>query len=126
MGTFWIWLAICGLFTFFYFRQKWNVLLAIITAISYIGLSIYVLNYPPTNVTAGTLLHQILILIFAGAGISMFIMWFRNRDRFIDENGKSELTEEQQEERRLASKSPMQMSENEYKAYLRSRRQRVR
>jgi hypothetical protein len=126
MTTFWILLCLASVLTYFYFKQKWNVALAVVTSASWLAMMIFTLTTPPVDISVGSYLQEVLILIFTGAAIIMLIMWFRNRDRFIDENGKSELTEEQREERRLASKSPMQMSENEYKAYLRTRRRRAR
>jgi hypothetical protein len=123
MNTFLLILGVCGLLEFFYFKQKWNVLLAIITAVSWLGLMVYTLTNPPVNITAGSWLQEVLMLVFLGMATVNLYMWFRNRDNKFSENGRSEFTEEEEKTRQVSRKSPMQMSENEYKAYLRSRRQ---
>lgn len=122
MGTFWVLLAVAGLLTYFYFKQKWNVLWAIITGIMWIVISFYVLANPPTGIVLGSFIHNGLISIFAGAGISVFFLWFRNKDNKFSDTGKSEFTESEEQERNPKNKSMMNMSETEYKAYLRSRR----
>lgn len=122
MNTFFILLCACGILEFFYFKQKWNVLLTIITAMSWIGLMVYIIVSPPVDIPVGSYLQEVLILVFLGMAVVNLYMWFRNRDRFMDDNGKSELTDEETESRKSYRKSPMQMSRMEYKAYLKGKR----
>jgi hypothetical protein len=128
MGTFWILLAVCGLLEYFYFKQKWNVLLSIITAVSWLGLMTYTLTNPPTNIIAGSFLQELLILVFLGGAFFNLYMWFRNRDSKFSDTGKSEYTESEERERNVNSgnRSLMSMNETEYKAYIRSKRRTTR
>ena len=124
--TYWILLALASMLTFFYFRQKWNVLFAIITAFSWVGILVFTLTNPPTDIAQGTLLHDILLLVYAGMAITMLIMWFRNKGNIVDDRGNSEMTPEETERRNANYQSPMSMSETQYKAYLRGLRTRRR
>lgn len=41
----------------------------------------YNLNYPPTNIAVGSIIHEWLTLVFVIVAIAVMYMWFRNRAR---------------------------------------------
>ena len=80
MVTFWILLALAGLLSWFSLRHI-NVLLALSSSMAWLTLMGYNLNYPPTNITQGSTLHEWLTLVFVVLAITMIFWWFRTRGR---------------------------------------------
>jgi hypothetical protein len=117
-------LALSCALTWFYWKQKWNALWAIITGFAWLATCFYVASNPPTNVTTGSFVHQVILVILLGAGITIFFLWLRNRDNRMSDTGRSEYTQAEENARRPSNKSPLAMNETEYKAYLRTRRAR--
>ncbi len=76
--TFWILLVLAGWMTFISLRHS-NLLLSLGAGIFWFSLMAYNLNYPPTNITQGSIVHEWLTMGFVIIGIAVIFMWFRTR-----------------------------------------------
>lgn len=105
--TFWILMVLATVLTYFSFRYR-NIALSLASTLSWFGLWVYNLSYPPTNITAGSLTYDILFytLLIMAAGV-MVMYWF-NRQR-----GYTGYPEGQQPEE--PPKGLMDLSEDEYR-----------
>ena len=78
--TFWILMTLAGWLTFLCLRNS-NLLLSLGAGIAWFSLMAYNLTNPPTNITAGSIVHEWLTMGFFILGIAVILMWFRTRGR---------------------------------------------
>jgi large-conductance mechanosensitive channel len=119
--TFWILLVIAIVISLVSF--KWfNVLISVCAAIAWLVLMAYNLTNPPTGITAGTFIHEGLTLIFIGMAIAILLIGVRNRNSLSENNfNRTQEENEENNRERVQSRSIMDYSNAEYKAYLRGR-----
>lgn len=127
--TFWILLSTAGFLTIMSLRY-YNLILSFAASLGWIALWMYNLNYPPANIAVGTTLHEVLVYTFIIMAIATIYMYFRNRGRAsIGAGGGNESGNRAELSGRAIRYSPpslMEMSPEEYKAYIRSRVRRRR
>lgn len=121
--TFWILLATAGFLTVMSLRHYY-LMLSFSAALGWIALWMYNLNYPPTNITIGSTLHEVLVYTFIMMAIATMYMYFRNRGR--TSAGTSGSGGGESGASPPSAPSLMDMSPEQYKAYIRSRVRRQR
>lgn len=128
--TFWILLVLAGWVSFLSLRHR-NLLLSLGAAIMWLALMAYNLTNPPTNITQGSTIHEWMTMAFIIVAIAVVYMFFYTRGRTESTTrisaGEGEvLARSSKQEGVTATKSLMDMSPDEYKAYIRTRVRRRR
>ena len=76
--TYWVLLAIAGFLTLLSLRHH-NILFSLSGMLGWIGVWAYNLNYPPTNITVGTFMHDVLTYTYIMMAIAVMYIFFRGR-----------------------------------------------
>lgn len=78
--TFWILLAVAGFLTWLSLK-KYNLLFSLCGSMGWLAVWAYNLSHPPTGVTTGTFLHDLLTYTFILMAIAVMFIYFGNRGR---------------------------------------------
>ena len=78
--TFWILLVLAGFLTILSMRY-YNILFSFGGMLGWIAVWVYNLNSPPTGITVGTFLHDVLTYTFIIMAIAVMYIYFRNRGK---------------------------------------------
>jgi magnesium-transporting ATPase (P-type) len=115
--TFWILLAIAGFLTFISLKF-YNLLFSFVACLAWIGIWAYNLSYPPTNITAGTFVHEVLTYVFIILAITVMLLYFRTRSKNLSNSRNGidiETITADKNSNRPISKGMMDMSAEEYR-----------
>lgn len=115
--TFWILLAIAAFLTFLSLKH-YNLLFSLGGSLGWLTLWMYNLNYPPTNITIGSTLHEFLIYTFIIMAIATILIYFRSGRRVAQERGGVE-DGDSSGGRPYGGRGLMNLTEDEYRSKVR-------
>lgn len=96
-------------------------------ALGWLALWAYNNNYPPTNVTQGSFVHEVLMYGSIIMAIGVMVMYFQNRQRGYTGYAMTKNEELQLGERnKKPARGLMELNSTEYRAYIKARMRQQR
>ena len=104
---------------------RWyNLLLSFVACMAWVSLWAYNLSNPPTGITQGSFVHEVLVYSFIVMAIGVMLLYFRNRGEaknMLNANTDKEGVPPKSEQEFEPRKSIMNTSVSEYRQNLRGR-----
>jgi hypothetical protein len=102
--------------------RYYNLLFSFVAMISWVGLWAYNLNYPLTNITQGSFVHEVMTYSFIIMAVVVMLLYFRNRGQAQGMfNANTEKEGAKNTNNSTPSRGLMELDTNEYRKLMRER-----